>query len=542
MAKLKKQTSIDKVLENIQRNVGKRLSVEDKRRLELFANDMLAFGRDLLPHYFSKPGCGFHREIAESLISDVLEEDSTRTAVAAPRESAKSTIVSLLFPIWLAAHIKLTGKKFLLLVSDTQSQARRFLEFIKDELEGNDRLKNFYGEELIGPSDKWTQDRIVTQGGFTIQCFGTRQKIRGVRKAEHRPDVIVCDDLENDQNIQTPEQRNKNRRWFFNVLCRAAVKTADIFVIGTVLHRDSLLSELLHRNASFKSVLYRAVISWSPAEKLWEVWERFRTDMSVSIEERKAKARKYFNRNEHEMTRNTEVVWPEHRSYYDLMEIRISDGPSAFSQEMQNEPLDPDECLFNEEWFQWFIEDQVMDEIAFTVAAVDPSLGKSSRRNDPSAIVCLGITRKGALYVLDADIERRPPNQIIEDVIQLYLHRRCILIGVEENQFQEFFKDRMSEVARERGFYPPIRGIRSIKDKELRIQRLQPQIKNGTIRLQKRHRTLIDQLRFYPLTDHDDGPDALEMAVQTAEHIIKPRKIQFGKPRAIIDRLSKVFG
>ena len=53
----------------------------------------------------------------------------------------------------------------------------------------------------------------------------------------------------------------------------------------------------------------------------------------------------------------------------------------------------------------------------------------------------------------------------------------------------------------------PIRG---------RIQSLQPLISSGTLRLSRRHNTLVDQLRYFPLGAHDDGPDALEMAVSAA--------------------------
>ena len=48
-------------------------------------------------------------------------------------------------------------------------------------------------------------------------------------------------------------------------------------------------------------------------------------------------------------------------------------------------------------------------------------------------------------------------------------------------------------------------------DNNLRIERMQPPISAGLIRLHPTQQTLIDQLQQWPNVDHDDGPDALDM-------------------------------
>jgi len=54
-------------------------------------------------------------------------------------------------------------------------------------------------------------------------------------------------------------------------------------------------------------------------------------------------------------------------------------------------------------------------------------------------------------------------------------------------------------------------------DKSLRISSMQPHVANGLIRLHRNQSTLIEQLKFYPEADHDDGPDALEMLWRLAQ-------------------------
>ncbi len=42
-------------------------------------------------------------------------------------------------------------------------------------------------------------------------------------------------------------------------------------------------------------------------------------------------------------------------------------------------------------------------------------------------------------------------------------------------------------------------------------------MKNGTIKFSRAHHLLLEQARFFPWGKHDDGLDALEMAVRVAE-------------------------
>ena len=127
-------------------------------------------------------------------------------------------------------------------------------------------------------------------------------------------------------------------------------------------------------------------------------------------------------------------------------------------------------------------------------------------------------------------------------MLELYSRRRPLVVGVETVQFQEFFKDVLLREASSRGVYPPVRGIKQHTDKMLRIQRLQPLIKSGRLKFQKKHRTLHDQLRFFPRAGHDDGPDALEMAVALMEQTAGGERFRFDRPQTGKQNLERVFG
>jgi predicted phage terminase large subunit-like protein len=121
------------------------------------------------------------------------------------------------------------------------------------------------------------------------------------------------------------------------------------------------------------------------------------------------------------------------------------------------------------------------------------------------------------MYVLDADIRKRKPNDIIEAILAMHRIRRYSKFGFEEVQYQEFLKTELQR----RGAHDPrpliVRGIRPTTDKAGRIQSLQPLIATGMLRFSRIHAKLIEQLLQFPHGDHDDGPDALQMAVEMSK-------------------------
>jgi len=158
------------------------------------------------------------------------------------------------------------------------------------------------------------------------------------------------DDVENDENVNTPEQRRKLENWFLKAVSKAGDDYTDFIYIGTMLHYDSLLAKVM-KNPSYRSMKYKAVQSFSNSP-LWTRWEEIFTDLDNDNHE--ADARGFFEENKEAMLAGTSVLWEEKLSYYDLMVIKVSEGEASFNSELQNEPINPDDCLFNEEWFDYF--------------------------------------------------------------------------------------------------------------------------------------------------------------------------------------------
>lgn len=487
------------------------------------AEDLAFFGQHYLSHYFTRPSPPFHHRLdalwrrrvmkGKSPLTDAAamqQSRGSRSVVAAPRGHAKSTVMSLKNVL----HAALYGyKTYILLISDTENQAVSFLDAIKHELETNQQILEDFGDQT---GKSWKTSSILLANGCRIDAVGSGQKLRGRRNYERRPDLILCDDIENDEGVRTAEQRRKTADWFWKAVCKSGDSYTDIVVIGTVLHHDSLLANLLE-NPGFRALTFRAVISDAPSP-LWQEWERLFTDLTDPNREKTAHA--FYYRRRKEMLAGAQVLWPEKLSYYDLRLMRLTEGEAAFNSEMQNRPIDPAACLFSAQWFRYYKPHEVdFRRPAFRFYGYcDPSLGRSAA-SDYSAIITLAVdSETGIAYVWDADIARRHPDQIIEDILnkERLLRRETgrgyCLFGAETNQFQWFLKEQLARESARQGLYLPVQGIRAAEDKTMRVESLQPDVKNGYILFRADQTLLLHQLSQFPLGAHDDGPDALEGA------------------------------
>lgn len=156
-----------------------------------------------------------------------------------------------------------------------------------------------------------------------------------------------------------------------------------------------------------------------------------------------------------------------------------------------------------------------LEEYLVRVIAVDPSLGKQDKQGDYSAIVCVGVARD--LIWVQADLARRAPYKIVEDTIRWCDTWKPQAVGIEANQFQQLLVHEFERQAAGRfGIHWPTFRIDNRVPKLVRIRRLGQYITRRELRVadDPSGRLLVGQLQDFPQGQHDDGPDALEMAIR----------------------------
>jgi len=492
-----------------------------------------AFAEIYLPHHFSTAPSPMHLEVFEEL--EKLETNrGTRLAIAAPRGHAKSTLVSLAYALWCLCN---ETERYILLVSDTAEQARDALKTIKDELRGNSRIESDFAHilEARRVSSRWRKDDIVV-GEMRVTALGADQKVRGRKNANSRPTLIIADDLENDELVRSPDQREKRQEWFTSALMKSGTPQTNAVVIGTVLHHEALLARLLDpaRSPGWLIKRYKAVTSWADRGDLWEKWEAVYNHHDHWPEQSEISgpeaARAFFAANQASMLEGAGALWPEARPYEHLMELRVREGAHSFATEMQNEPSDPMTRIFRDEDIRFWDDGKIssvhdfetlkasLEGYAEVICACDPALGKLARgRDDTAIVVVLRDSRTKHIYIIDADIRRRTPDETIEAILAYERVRRFRRVIIEATQFQEMMVSQLETRAQQLGRYLRVKGVKPTTDKHARIAAIQPLVCSGRVLFSKRHTALLEQLRQFPHGAHDDGIDALQMAVEAAQ-------------------------
>jgi len=471
---------------------------DSKERRARAQDDFEWFARTYFPHYVRFSNSALHDYIYRRLPEIAASPESESEAIAAPRGEAKSTLTSQIFVLWCVC----TGRKWYPIIGmDAFEQSATMLEAIKAELESNPRLMMDFAD-VCGQGPVWKAGVVVTRNNRKIEAVGTGKRIRGRRHGPHRPDLFIGDDLENDENVKSAEQRDKTETWVTKAVLKlgGAGEKFDCILIGTVLHYDSALSRFL-ANPMWSGQRFQALIRWPDRMDLWERWE------NLWKGDGRAAAEAFWAEHHEAMELGAVVSWPSGRPLLALMTIRARDGHAAFDSELQNDPLNDQDAPFRA--LAYWTEDD--PEWVF-VGAVDPSLGKAGNSRDPSAILIGGYNRRtGVLDVIEASITKRLPDRIISDVIEMHRRTPCLVWVVESVQFQEFFRTELVKRSAAAGVPVPAVPITPATDKALRIESLQPHTANGLIRFRPDQRVLLDQLRHWPKADHDDGPDCLHM-------------------------------
>ena len=442
-----------------------------EERLRLSRTEPGYFAKTYLPHYFNKPSPEFHKEIYE--FTRVEDEP---VFIAAPREHAKSTVVSFETPI---EDICLERKHFILLISDTEDLAADFNVFIQLEIEENERIKADFGN-LKGPS--WSAADFITRNGIRVKARGRGQRVRGLRNRQFRPDRVIIDDLENDKNVKNPKIVKEAVNWILTAVMGSLAENFSMIMIGTILAKNSVLSHFINAKDDEDKPLY-----------LSKIYRAIQADGTP--------------------------LWPDKWPLERLEKKKRQIGTMNFNQEFMNDPKDED-GMFREEWIRYYHPEEIINRHLRNYIYTDPSM-ESGASNDYKAIITLGKDDEGIMYVLDAFLRHCSIDTMARVGYSRYEEFRPVGFGLEENALGEFAQSPYKLVAKEKHYQLPIKGIKHATNKEARVGRLSAFVERGILRFRKGHSDqdlLVEQLIFFPTsTVNDDGPDALEGAVAMAE-------------------------
>lgn len=486
---------------------------DDQSMRDRCATDFKLFCEYYLGDSFKSPWSPFHLWMIDKIEDVVLHHNSeeTRNVVAAPRGHAKSTLTSFAFPIWCVCY---GYKKFIVIISATGPVAKQFIIDIRNELEFNERIIRDFGK--MKNEDIWNSNELYTRSKTFLTSKGAGAQMRGMKFNSSRPDLVILDDLETAEEVASPSQNAALQQWFNSDVMPMGSPVCSFFYIGTVLSYDALLYHMLNDGeySSWVRKTFRAVITFSDSP-LWQEWADMMMDLSRG-DNAYNDATNFYKEHREEMLAGTEVLWPDQRKdmYKYLMERRLV-SEEGFASEFQNDPQTEHTRIFKTEWFEnnLYIEHPPIKRMAI---AIDPAIS-SKRRNDFSAILAVAQCEDNYFYVLEADLAKRRPEDLVEDakriIARYYTDKPQIVC--ETNQFQQFFANTLQRDLIQSGIYLDwVEVFHAGGDsKAARIESLVPHIRQGHVKFKAGQHVLMSQLRNYP-KGHDDGPDALQMALK----------------------------
>jgi hypothetical protein len=170
--------------------------------------------------------------------------------------------------------------KFIVYISASAPHAEAQLLDIKSELEGNELLREAYGDQVPtrSESEKWSGKELQLRSGGILLAKGRGGQVRGLTRSGKRPNLIIMDDIEDEDSVATSVQRQKTTNWFYGSVVPAgqimegsvgqdwAQDPLRIINLGTLLAAECLVMDLV-RDESFSTIRFGARIS--PGVMLW---------------------------------------------------------------------------------------------------------------------------------------------------------------------------------------------------------------------------------------------------------------------------------
>ena len=429
------------------------------------------FGWFIARPYFPLETPPFHKEILD-LISD---KNNRRIGVIAPRGHAKSTTVDMTYPLWAGCFEQ---EEFIVIISDTYTQAAEFINALKDEFENNPKIKWLFGNMK---GDDWQEGEFVLSNGIKYAAKGSGMKIRGIRHRHTRPTLMIFDDIENDENIKSAEQRQKLYHWFTKAAIPALARGGRAVIIGTILHFDSLVNKVMKQQDVFKS---------------WQT----RVFYAITTEE----------------DGTERALWPEHRSLEKLRAMR--DDPSdqdfigsiTFAQEYQHKPFSEEDAIIQPDWIKECEPSQVPDKHTrlARVLTIDPAASERQTA-DFTAMIVADLYTDGNVYIRAIRNQRTSPSVTADTVRELDEIYKPQVIGIEKGALGLVFRDLLEGL--------PVIGLEPDKDKVRRLLAVSRFFEAGrvyTVKNIQNGQALREQLIEFPKGTHDDMVDAAAYAVR----------------------------
>jgi hypothetical protein len=372
--------------------------------------------KTLFPDAFYAPFSDLHKQIFK-----LIDSGARKIAIAAPRGLGKTTIARTV----ANKGILFRDINFITYVSNSATSAVMQTENMKRELRSNMEVRKLFGDIKIADGDlgldeEFSKEAWVAFGETLILPRGMGQQVRGLIWKNHRPQLIIVDDLEKKDEIMNEENRKKWKDWFLSDLLKCVNRYLDdwrIIYIDTLKHEDSILQMLMESSD----------------------WESLQLSLCDS---------------------NYNSLVPEYISTEELKKEvqahREKGALDVFYMEYMNVPVAAEDASFKQEYFKYYDEThpdfvQRVKPRLENIVIVDPAKTVKMQSAE-SAVVGVGLDYENmAIYFRDCVSRKMYPDELYEEMFAMKARLNAHCVGIEVTGLEEFIKQPIKNEMLKRG-------------------------------------------------------------------------------------------
>ena len=287
-----------------------------------------------------------------------------KVCIAMPRGHGKSQHLSYAFPLW---EIAKNHDIRIMIISKTARTSSKFAQQIMGTIENNEKYKA-WAKAIdprglgVGPKfrkiagrkveEKWSSDSFIidrqdlTLKDPTVITVGLFGSLLGARA-----DLIIADDIVDQVNSQTQDQREKVKRWFYDTVLPCLTPNGRVLYLGNTWMPDDLIADLLQNHQFDYRRKLSAIVKEPDRQDLWTQYGGILLDDSIEPLEKRRMLDQFYFANKDDMNHGAEVLWPEMFPYRDLYAMRLFNSFSFQRMMMCDASMNPNQRV-KEEWIQ----------------------------------------------------------------------------------------------------------------------------------------------------------------------------------------------
>lgn len=498
------------------------------------------------------PIADVHRELWSDIQESIIGDGYSQLGRIYPRGTGKSAFGNFGPTVWAHCY---GHKKYTLICSDIGSTAEKFIKDIKNVLLENKYMEMAFGTLLDDRNKKYicNSTQLELTNKTFIEAISSASPMRGRKYDNCRPDLIILDDYQSEDDTRTEDAREKKWKRYSDDVKYAAQKTVirngkivkkgtTFIALGTLQHKECFYSRLMKlptwKFKHEKGVLVDNVDELFTTGK----WGEFKSILfNFKNNERLEDAKEFYWEHQHEM--KFPILWEE---FWECLDMALSyyENPTSFKQEVQG-----DVNSIGEKWFKRINTEprktiETHDFIK-TMIVVDPA-SSGGKKNDYSAFLVGSEASNKCKYARKAELvkinARSEFDKYIDYIIKLLLeYTDATHVSIEKNTFNGADANQLEKAIHNH----PLLKYRNItiinemqrKNKDDKISTIVPYVNNGTFIFAEEDFEFLNQLIEFAgqkFTVHDDAADV------SAEFWLKVDEIKVIKKVKFLNR--KLFG